>query len=1281
MKKMITSLTHQHLKDKPIKYAQHGLFILLILIITSFSGYAQAPTSLSYPTPNGFIANVTSVYLAPTLTGSTTNLAYAITPTLPAGLNFNPGTGVISGLPTAASVSTNYTVTATNPLGSTDAVINITVSNTFFNNNYSSIRFKTSGGSADTLRKVGNGQNVGDIVIYRNVSTNTGIPTIDCIVKTTSVNNVNSWSAYDQQAITDNSTFNDNNQDFFSPQLEFGNGGGSVVFEFQFIAGGSYNNATQKGLNITLQNVKLNTYDIDGNGTSGSNQFNKFDGFSTSELSANTRLKSPVYDAATGTTKFESDIDNNISNVTDEDTRVRLNYDNISNFRIEVGAGAVGLAYFFLDFSSGPTFTTPVPSTPPTIDLNLNTPGTGNGDYGCATSLSFSAASQANVGAGSNTNFKSLEITYNNTSSNLKDGNDEILSIVGSTGGTSTYAFDGSFVASNVIIGGKNYNVTKSSSGTTSTISFKKGNSSFSLAQAEALVDALRYENTNEVPTAGDRVFIVNIRNSQFTSPDAVFTATLNCVSISGNIWHDVNGQTDDLVNASANGTTGTIKGQFSAGTTSKVYAVLTNPANNKVIDIDTITAGGAYSFGRTEPGTYNIFVSNTSPVVGATFNAATYPAGGYKSTGEHLGLDIGTDGLTDGKLQITLGTVPVTNANFGVQIPPATNNYAFASQPNPGGFNNYSIPTTPTTGFLATDADGAISKITITAFPTGANYLKVGNTYYTTNGSTCPPQVASCTAWPGTLDIPWTNINTLSVDPTLPGNTTVVITFKATDNGDFNSNNGGTSTVTIPFTASTLSVSGNVWNDANGDGVKAAAEPYTNAAKAGETLYAVLVQTTKAYAGNATIYASTPITSAAIGYTFTEVPPNNGYEVRIVSRLTAPTAGAAFTTITPSLAPGYVGVSTNNSGVIAPNQNTNNLINSLGTVTTNKINVNFGIERLPVSDNKSYAVSNAAFSTTPPTGYPSINAYRSIPTSSNSLTGYPNLGSLTATDAEDCAVSASCNSGKIFQVESVYTTTMLYYNNGAGPVLITAGTKLMNFDPAKLVVYGKNGSGTAASPVGFTYTLVDAAGRTGAPAFYKITTTVPLPVTLISFEATADKCMVNLHWTTANEREFDYFDVQYSDDAKVFTTIGKVAGKAEDRSNEYNFTTTQTSEAGYYRLSMVDLNGSHKLSNTLSVKTKCTGDLMQWNAYPNPSAPGSNANLYVANNTSVNKEIRAVVISIVGQKLIDKAITVHPGVNNVMLFETGWATGSYMIGLFDENGNPIGSMQRLLVK
>ena len=62
----------------------------------------------------------------PTNTGGTV-VSYAVNPDLPTGLSLNTTTGEVTGTPTAVSVSSNYTITATNSIGSATAIINITV--------------------------------------------------------------------------------------------------------------------------------------------------------------------------------------------------------------------------------------------------------------------------------------------------------------------------------------------------------------------------------------------------------------------------------------------------------------------------------------------------------------------------------------------------------------------------------------------------------------------------------------------------------------------------------------------------------------------------------------------------------------------------------------------------------------------------------------------------------------------------------------------------------------------------------------------------------------------------------------------------------------------------------------------------------------------------------------------------------------------------------------------------------------------------------------------------
>ncbi|MBK7710037.1 MAG: putative Ig domain-containing protein [Bacteroidales bacterium] len=86
---------------------------------------AGPPANLSYPTPNTYTRGVIITPLTPSVTGS--GITYTVSPSLPAGLNLDPGTGVISGTPSVAAATSVYTVTATNGYGFTSFPITITV--------------------------------------------------------------------------------------------------------------------------------------------------------------------------------------------------------------------------------------------------------------------------------------------------------------------------------------------------------------------------------------------------------------------------------------------------------------------------------------------------------------------------------------------------------------------------------------------------------------------------------------------------------------------------------------------------------------------------------------------------------------------------------------------------------------------------------------------------------------------------------------------------------------------------------------------------------------------------------------------------------------------------------------------------------------------------------------------------------------------------------------------------------------------------------------------------
>jgi hypothetical protein len=1188
---------------------------------------AQTPSSLSYPANNVFIANVSNVYLSPNLAGSAAG--YSISPSLPAGLSFNTSTGVISGNPTAASDATSYTITA---LGGTVAqntstTTNIMVTNNFFNNNYSTISFGgtgvvlTNGATGDTIASSTNstvGTNANDLVVYHNVATLSG-KSIDCIVKTVSVSSGTSFTAYDQNE-TSGQNFSSNDAKFFSPQVSFPGStstvtGGSMQFSFQFILGGTYSTVSKSGTNIVLQNVKINTYDIDGNGSGvNSNQLNEFGGFSTSEVGGASTIQAPVFNTTTGLTTYKSNIATNSSVVTADPTRVRITYNNISDFSIRMGGG--GTAYFFLDFSAGPNFATSDTTAAPSVDLNTGLIGINNSASGCATDLSFTPSGQTNITAPGNL----TQMIVSFPVADITNGANERFVVTGATG-TSTIPLNADPSITNMVLGGNTYSVTGTTAGGIRTLIFAKSGT-FTVANAEALLDALAYSNIATTPTIGGRNFSVNVRNTSFQSPTAVFTASLNCVSVSGNVFHDVNGLVDNTVNA-----TGTA-GQFAAN---GVYVLRVNPTNNQVIDAQPIAAGGAFNFGTVTPGTYNFYVSNATQIAGTVINAATFPAGGYTASGENLGAAAGTDHQADGKLVVTIGSQSVTNANFGLQIPPVTASKTINNIANPGGYNGYTILANT---FDATDADGTVDSIRINSFPTGANYIKIGSTVYT-NGGNCPPQVTTCTAWPGTVSVPFSAGNpvpAILVDPSAEGITAAVINFTAWDNGRVTSN---ASDVTLNFIGSTsYNVNGNVWNDANGNGLQDSGENLIAPADLSHTFYAVLVQQTHTYSGAGTILKAMPVSTAS-GYSFANVPGGNDYVIQIMSLATAPVAGAASSTVSAHFAPNWMAVSTSENGTIVNNLNTTSPSLSIANLSGAKTNQNFGLERLPDATDILVPVSAPAIGTL------------------FTLNGVSSLPVPPATDPEEGTMGA----GKTFVVVTLPQYTTLRYNGAAA----TVGQVITNFNPSLLQV--EITTSTLAKPgTSFTFNYKDAAGKVDpTPATYAIVWGVNLSVQMGEFTAVKENKNAKLDWITYSETNNKGFSVEHSTDGRLWKETGFVASAAQDgNSNEklsYLFIDENPANGvNYYRLKQTDMDNKFTYSETRKV-IFTEGNTIS--VYPNPAA--STINVKVAEWSKVAE----VSIMDVNGKVMLRTADASQG-----LFIGSLANGNYLLQVKQTNGD-----------
>lgn len=145
--------------------------------------------------------------------------------------------------------------------------------------------------------------------------------------------------------------------------------------------------------------------------------------------------------------------------------------------------------------------------------------------------------------------------------------------------------------------------------------------------------------------------------------------ACISTYSISGNVLNDAGGLvTDSHVNGTGTNAGGTL------------YVSLVN-SSNAVVATVAVAADGTYTFPAALPGNYTV-VLHTTP---AGSNVAALQAS-WATTGEDCCDNTGNDAVPNGIVAVTVAAANITNANFGIeQLPNSDNHSTTIPQPNVG--------------------------------------------------------------------------------------------------------------------------------------------------------------------------------------------------------------------------------------------------------------------------------------------------------------------------------------------------------------------------------------------------------------------------------------------------------------------------------------------------------------------------------------------------------------------------------------------------------------------
>ncbi|MET7259571.1 T9SS type A sorting domain-containing protein [Dyadobacter fermentans] len=113
-------------------------------------------------------------------------------------------------------------------------------------------------------------------------------------------------------------------------------------------------------------------------------------------------------------------------------------------------------------------------------------------------------------------------------------------------------------------------------------------------------------------------------------------------------------------------------------------------------------------------------------------------------------------------------------------------------------------------------------------------------------------------------------------------------------------------------------------------------------------------------------------------------------------------------------------------------------------------------------------------------------------------------------------------------------------------------------------------------------------------------TVVTPLPVKLVDFSTVREGNTAVLSWSTSEESNSDYFEVQRSGDAKTWEKLKSVAAKGESSVEMYYSAVDDSPLSGvnFYRLKMVDKDGTFALSKIRNVEFDIKAG---YTLFPNP--------------------------------------------------------------------------------
>ncbi|MEO1625241.1 MAG: hypothetical protein AAFV25_08780 [Bacteroidota bacterium] len=187
------------------------------------------------------------------------------------------------------------------------------------------------------------------------------------------------------------------------------------------------------------------------------------------------------------------------------------------------------------------------------------------------------------------------------------------------------------------------------------------------------------------------------------------------------------------------------------------------------------------------------------------------------------------------------------------------------------------------------------------------------------------------------------------------------------------------------------------------------------------------------------------------------------------------------------------------------------------------------------------------------------------------------------------------------------------------------------------------------------------------------------LPVELSRFTGRMDDCDAYLDWEVESELNFSHYEIEWSEDGRRFEHLTVVEGRGE-QGHAYSHPVQAKHGTNYYRLRMVDLDGSYELSPVLELTRDCAEDRkIKWAVFPNPIQ--SEDSHWTIRFHAQHRDIRLELVDVLGHRL--KSISLAdalPGWNEFRMESGDVPSGTYFLRI-SENDVPKATFQLVVLK